>query len=75
MMEIPNRDVLGDFDFTRSDKLYTLRVPASSVENGVVYYQFQLRDLIYNEVYTSLFRYNELKFIHESLDQLDVLRN
>ncbi len=72
-MEIENRDVLGDFDFTRSDKLYTLRVPSFSVENGVVYYQFQLRDLIYNEVYNSLFRYNELKFIHESLDQLDVL--
>lgn len=64
MMEIVNQDVLGDFDFTRSDKLYSLKVPSYSVEKGIVYYQFQLRDLIYNELYYSNFRYNELRDIH-----------
>lgn len=66
------KDVFGDFDFSRSDKLYSLRIPTYSIENGTVFYQFHLRDLIYNETYISNFRYNELKNIHEMLDKLDV---
>ena len=62
---------MGDFDFSRSDKLYHLRVPAYSCENGVIFYEFDLKDLIYNETYVTHFRYNELKNIHEQLDKLD----
>lgn len=31
-------DVLGDFDFSRSDKLYVLRIPRYVMEEGVVFY-------------------------------------
>ena len=32
------KDVLGDYDFTYSDKFFTLKIPTYEVENGVVYY-------------------------------------
>jgi hypothetical protein len=43
-----NKDILGDYDFSRSDKLFLLKVPASKIEDGVAYYEFNLRDLIHN---------------------------
>lgn len=52
------KDVLGDYDFSRSDKLFALKVPAYKAENGTVFYEFMLKDLIHNETYKSEFRYN-----------------
>lgn len=66
------RDVLGDYDFSRSDRLFVLTVPSFKMEDGVAYYEFNLKDLIHNETYTSHFRYNQLKNIHDILTKLNV---
>lgn len=70
-----SKDILGDYDFSRSDKLFILKVPTFKIEDGVAYYEFNLRDLINNETYVSQFRYNELKNIHELLTKLNVQSN
>lgn len=62
-----DKDVLGDFDFSRSDHLWSLTVPLYSHEGTVVFYHFHLKNLVTGETYTSLFRYNELKDMHERL--------
>lgn len=67
-----DKDVLGDYDFSRSDKLFILKVPSYQLQDGVPYYEFNLRDLIHNDNYVSHFRYNELKNIHEILTKLNV---
>lgn len=43
-----HKDYFGEYDFSRSDKLYSLKIPTYSIENGTVFYQFHLKDLIYN---------------------------
>jgi hypothetical protein len=43
-----NKDILGDYDFSRSDKLFILKVPSFKLEDGIAYYEFSLKDLIHN---------------------------
>ena len=46
------KDVLGDFDFSRTDKLFNLKVPSYKIDTGVVYYEMSLKDLTNGEVFT-----------------------
>jgi hypothetical protein len=41
-----SKDVLGDYDFSRTDKFYLLKIPTYSIEGGTVYYEMFLKDLI-----------------------------
>ena len=59
-----NKDVLGDYDFSRSDKFYLLRIPTYVVEDGVVLYEMHLKDLTNNEAYVCKYRFKELKTVH-----------
>ena len=43
-----SKDIFEDFDFSRSDKLYSLQIPAYRLQDDIVYYNFQLKDLIRN---------------------------
>jgi hypothetical protein len=67
-----NKDVLGDYDFSRSDKFYLLRIPTYVVEDGVVLYEMHLKDLTNNEVYVCKYRFKELKAVHETLEKFDI---
>lgn len=58
------KDVLGDFDFSRTDKFFHLRVPAYFIENGVVFYEMNLKDLTNGDVYICNYRFKELKNLH-----------
>lgn len=42
------KDVLGDYDFSRSDKFYLLRIPTFVIDKGVVLYEMHLKDLTNN---------------------------
>jgi hypothetical protein len=66
------KDVLGDYDFSRSDKFYILKIPTYSIEDAVVLYEMHLKDLTNNEIYICKYRFKELKQVHESLDKFDV---
>lgn len=37
-MIVEKKDFLGDYDFSRADKFYTLKIPTYSIEEGVVFY-------------------------------------
>jgi len=39
------KDFLGDFDFSRTDKLFNFKIPSYKVNTGVVYYEIHLKDL------------------------------
>lgn len=67
------KDFLGDYDFTRSDKFYQLKIPTYQIEEGVVFYEISLRDLVNNEVYLNRLRFKEMKNIHEALQSRQVL--
>ena len=41
-----SKDVLGDFNFSRADHLWALKIPSYSIEGATVFYNFQLKDLI-----------------------------
>lgn len=44
-MQGKKKDVLGDYDFSRTDKFYLLKIPTYSIEAGVVFYEMHLKDL------------------------------
>jgi hypothetical protein len=56
-MAQPVVDIFGDFDFSRTDKLYHLTIPTYKIQADVVFYHFQLKDLIRNETFYRVFRY------------------
>jgi hypothetical protein len=61
----PNKkDVLGDYDFSRTDKFYLLKIPTYSIEGGVVFYEMFLKDLTNCETYSCKYRFKDLKAVH-----------
>lgn len=72
-MIVEKKDFLGDYDFSRADKFYTLKIPTYSIEEGVVFYQMNLKDLTNCEIYVCQYRFKDLKAVHESLEKLDVV--
>lgn len=51
------KDVLGDYDFSRSDKFYVLKIPTYCIEDAVVLYEMHLKDLTNNELYVCKYRF------------------
>jgi pullulanase/glycogen debranching enzyme len=70
-MFVRKKDVLGDYDFSRSDKFYLLRIPTYAIEEGVVLYEMHLKDLTNNETYVCKYRFKDLKAVHETLEKFD----
>jgi len=67
-----NKDFLGNYDFSRTDKFFSLKIPLYHIEDGVVYYEINLKDLITSEVYICRCRFREIKSIHDKLINLKV---
>ena len=63
-MQGDTKDVLGDYDFSRSDKFFSLKIPTYEVEDSVVYYYIELKDLTTMAVYSCQCRFRELKNLH-----------
>jgi hypothetical protein len=63
MLPSKSKDILGDFDLSRTDKFYVLKIPTYSIENGVVLYEMVLKDLITGETYSCKYRFKELKAV------------
>lgn len=59
-----------DYDLTRNDKVYELKIPDYIQLKDVVFYNFELKDLLLNKKHCKLFRYSDLKEIHEKLGKL-----
>ena len=57
-------DVLGDFDFSRTDKFFNLRVPSYIIDAGVVFYEMNLKDLTNGDIFVSKYRFKDLKNLH-----------
>lgn len=53
----PSKDVLGDYDFSRSDKFFTLKIPTYDIEDSVVYYYIELKDLTTRDIYSCQCRF------------------
>ena len=66
------KDTSGDFDFSRADKFYSLRIPAYFIEESVVFYEIHLKDLTNCETYISRYRFKELKNVYELLNDYGV---
>lgn len=66
------KDNSGDFDFSRADKFYSLRIPAYFIEESVVFYEIHLKDLTNCETYISRYRFKELKNVYELLNDYGV---
>lgn len=60
-MKGDKKDVLGDFDFSRTDKFYNLKIPSYKIDAGVVFYEVSLKDLTNGEVFTCQYRFKDLK--------------
>ena len=54
----------SEFDFTCNDKFFTLTIPRYSNYDGVVLYEFHLKDLVTNRGYVQFFRFKDLKETH-----------
>ncbi len=72
LLMLGKKDVLGDYDFSRSDKFYLLRIPTYVMEDGVVLYEMHLKDLTNNDTYHCRYRFKELKAVHETLEKFDL---
>jgi hypothetical protein len=70
--EDENKDFLGDYDLSRTDKYYSVKIPSYSMETGVVLYEIVLKDLITNDIFVSSYRYKELKTMNDDLVKLKV---
>lgn len=63
-----NREI--DYDLTRNDKVYELKIPDYVQLKDAVFYNFELKDLLHSKKHCKLFRYSDLKEIHEKLGKL-----
>ena len=61
-----------EFDLTRNDKFYELRIPSYIHAKDCVYYEFHLKNLVKNKSYVKMYRFKELKEIHEQLKEMQV---
>lgn len=67
-----NKDFIGDYDLSRTDKRFCIKIPRYSMEDGVVLYEIVLKDLVNNEVFLCSYRFKELKAINDELIDLKV---
>ena len=72
MITYRTKDNLGDFDFSRADKFYSLRIPAYFISESVVFYEIHLKDLTNCETYITRYRFKELKNVYELLNDYGV---
>ena len=54
-----NREI--DYDLTRNDKVYELKIPDYVQLKDAVFYNFELKDLLHSKKHCKLFRYSDLK--------------
>ena len=59
-----NPDIIGDFDLSRSDKRYLVKIPSYKMQDTTPYYEIHLKDLVQNTTFVSQYRYNTFKEWH-----------
>lgn len=68
---LPGKEM--EFDLTRNDRFFSLKIPYYIIEDDLVLYEIHLKDLVNNRTYVHTFRFNNLKTINQKLLDKNVL--